>query len=102
MLEDDIQKSMLRLHGLLDPSDQDLQAYRSHLVRFYEEPSFRQAAFFLRLNIAQTPPAPGIALPEQVQLVRVQSEQPCLLGQLLDQARHRGCRLLVCLAGSLT
>eukprot|EP01031_Cornospumella_fuschlensis_P040592 gene40592-49489_t len=94
LLEDDIQKHMLRLHGLSEPSDQDLQDYRARLAQFYEEPSFRAAAFFLRLNIVREPPAPGSALPEQAQLLLVQSEQATTLGALLDRAAALGRRLL--------
>jgi hypothetical protein len=99
LLEDDIQCAIMEWHGL-DPTLSALNAYREAIGRFVHEPSVRESAFFLRLNIMQAGAAIGSLVPSNIPLIDLNSEAHTL-GMWMDVAADRR-RPLVILAGSLT
>lgn len=101
LIEDEIQRAMIRMHGANPDLPMALDSYRNCLVAALERfPELKEHAFFTRLNIAEAPIALSTIVPRSLKLFQENGVEICM-GDLMDMA-IAARKLLVLFVGSIT
>ncbi len=102
VLEDDLQREIMRMHGLRGViTDLALSLYRDALSKFYFSPAVQQSAFFIRLNIYSPGVPVGTLVPaNNISLCSLQKHSHTLQDYLTLAAKNR--KKLAIFAGSIT